>query len=61
MNAADIRHWQSEMGFTYDTAADALGVSRRTYARWVNGQVDAPCAIALACAALVAGIAPYSA
>lgn len=28
-----LRDWQARHGFTYDTAAAALGVSRRTYAR----------------------------
>ncbi len=26
------------MGYTYDTAAQALGVSRATYADWVTGR-----------------------
>ena len=29
----NLRDWQARHGFTYDTAAAALGVSRRTYAR----------------------------
>lgn len=28
-----LRDWQARHAFTYDTAAAALGVSRRTYAR----------------------------
>lgn len=56
MIAADLRHWQSEMGFTYDTAAEALGVSRRTYAAWVLGESKIPGTVPLACAALAKGL-----
>lgn len=59
MTPDDLRVWQSQMGYTYDTAAAALGVSRATYARYLQG--GAPLVVALACAALVAGIKPFSA
>ena len=66
MNADDLRFWQKEMGFTYDTAADALGISRATYANLVGGWSNTtkrPTRIdkrtALACAAIKAGIEPY--
>lgn len=32
----NLRDWQARHGFTYDTAAEALGVSRRTYARMLK-------------------------
>lgn len=32
----NLRTWQDRHGFTYDTAADALGISRRTYARYLK-------------------------
>lgn len=31
-----LHEWQSRHGFTCDTAADALGISRRTYARYLK-------------------------
>lgn len=48
--------WQKEMGFTYDSAAQSLGVSRATYARYIKD--GAPLSILLACAALKAGLKP---
>lgn len=32
MTPDDLRAWQKRMGFTYDTAAKALGIGRTTYA-----------------------------
>lgn len=64
MTPADLRSWQAAMGYTYDTAAAALGISRSTYADLVSGtsrttgkpieQLDRR--TALACAALAAGL-----
>jgi transcriptional regulator with XRE-family HTH domain len=54
MNA--LSNWQKEIGFTYDSAAQALGVSRATYARYLKD--GAPLSILLACAALKAGLKP---
>ena len=66
MTPADLRAWQARMGYTYDTAAQALGVSRSTYAEWVAGKsrttgkpVTPSRTVALACAALAAGLEPY--
>ena len=59
MTTSDLREWQNQMGYTYNTAAAALGVSRATYARYL--QNGAPLAIGLACAALAAGLSAYSA
>lgn len=60
MTPEDLRRWQTELGFTYDTAAVALGVSRRTWANWLSGFRPIPDAVDLACAALVEQLAPYS-
>lgn len=60
MTPDDLRRWQSEMGYIYDTAAQALGVGRRTYAAWLAGKARIPTSVDLACAALLAGIQPYS-
>ena len=66
MTPADLRAWQAHMGLTYDTAAAALGVSRSTYAEWVAGKsrttgkpVTPSRTVALACAALAAGLEPW--
>ncbi len=61
MTPADLRAWQSHMHMTYDTAAHALGVSRATYAAWVNGHTGISKITALACAALAAGLKPWGA
>jgi len=65
MTPADLRTWQAHMGLTYDTAAQALGVSRSTYAEWLAGKsrttgkpVAPSRAVALACAAISAGLRP---
>lgn len=66
MTPTDLRAWQTQMGYTYDTAAAALGVSRATYAGWLSGvsrttgaatEIDRR--TALACAALAAELGPW--
>jgi hypothetical protein len=47
------------MGLTYDTAAQSLGVARSTYALYVAPHGQPPRAVALACAALAAGLPPW--
>ena len=66
MTPADLRAWQAHMGYTYDTAAQALGVSRSSYADWVAGRsrttgkpITPSRTVALACAALAARLEPY--
>ena len=66
MTPADLRAWQAHMGYTYNTSAQALGVSRSTYAEWVAGKsrttgkpIKISRLVALACAALAAGLEPY--
>ena len=63
MTPDDLRAWQSKMGYTYDTGAAALGVSRGTYADWLAGRsrttgkpIKISRTVALACAALAAGM-----
>lgn len=63
MTPTDLAAWQAQMGYTYDTAADALGVNRSTYANWLMGtnrSTGKPTVIdrrtALACAAIAAGL-----
>jgi hypothetical protein len=61
MTPDDLRRWQAEMGYTYDTAARALGVGRRTYAAWIASTARIPAPVDLACAALIDHLEPYSA
>ena len=63
MTPADLRAWQAHMGYTYDTAAKALGVSRAAYADWIAGRsrttgkpIKISKLVALACAAIAAGL-----
>lgn len=51
----NLRTWQSRHSFTYDTAARALGVSRRTYARYLTSP-HLPRWLVLACMAIDAGL-----
>ncbi len=53
----------SHMGYTYDTAATSLGVSRGTYADWIAGTsrttgkpIKISKLVALACAAIAEGL-----
>ena len=66
MTPTDLRAWQAHMGYTYDTAAAALGVSRAAYADWIAGRsrttgkpIKISRLVALACAALAAGLDAY--
>ena len=66
MTPADFRAWHNAMGYTYDTGAAALDVSRGTYADWLTSRsrttgkpITISRTVALACAALAAGIDAY--
>ena len=68
MTPDDLRAWQAHMRYTYETAAQALGVSRGTYADWVAGRsrtsgkpIKISRMVALACAALAAGVGEWAA
>lgn len=52
MTADDLREWQARHGYTYDAAAEALGISRRTYAGHLAKSDDLPRMLELACACL---------
>ena len=60
MTSDDLRAWQHAMGYTYDTAAQALGVSRATFAAWLAGR-SIPGPVPWACAAKAAGLKPWTA
>jgi transcriptional regulator with XRE-family HTH domain len=59
MTPEALRTWQAKMGYTYETAAEALGMSRSGYAKMVLGQAAIDRRTALACAAILAGLEPY--
>lgn len=54
MTGDELRRWIEEMGFTWDTAADALGISRRTIGYYLSGELDIPKQVWLACMHLAA-------
>jgi len=48
MPAKDFRHWMDRHGLSLNTAADALGLSRRTIAYYVSGEQPVPKTVMLA-------------
>ena len=65
MTPADFRSWQARMGLTVRAAADLLGVAPSTVQAYRTGisrstgqPVAVPRVVALACAALAAGLGP---
>ena len=60
MTPADLRAWRAHMGYTQQQAAEALGVSLRTVKSWESGFAAPPAFLALACAALAAGLGSWS-
>lgn len=67
MTPDDLRAWQARMGYTYDSAAKALGVSRGTYADWIAGRsrntgkpIKISRIVGLACSALAGGVGVWS-
>ena len=59
MTPADLRAWQARMGYTYETAAKALGISRSGFQKLLSGANLIDKRTALACAAIAAGIETY--
>ncbi len=64
-NPQALRDWQARMGFTYATAAEALGISRSSYGALIAVDAGNPrntsridLRTALACAAIEHGIRP---
>lgn len=60
MTPADLRAWQAHMGLSQRDAAQALGVTHAAYSAWVLGKTPIDLRTALACAALAAGLGPWS-
>ena len=68
MTPADLRAWQAHMGISGREAARRLGVAPGTYQDWVTGTSRTPGKpiqisrlVALACAALAAGVGEWAA
>ena len=59
MTTDDLRAWQASMGYTYETAAEALGMSRSGFAKLLAGDHPIDKRTALACAAIAAGLGEW--
>lgn len=59
MTPADFARWRELMGLNRTQAAGALGISRNMPAKYEAGTAPIPITVALACAALIRGIAPW--
>lgn len=59
MTPADLKAWQQAMGYTYETAAEALGISRSGFQKLLSGANPIDKRTALACAAIAAGVPPW--
>ena len=59
MTPDDLRAWQAQMGYTYEKAAEALGISRSGFAKLLAGDHAIDKRTALACAAIAAAMEPY--
>ena len=60
MTPSDLRAWQAHMGYTYEAAAQALGISRSGFAKLLAGDHPIDRRTALACAALAAGLGEWA-
>ena len=56
MTPADLRAWKAHMGYTHETAAEALGISRSGFAKLLAGDHPIDKRTALACNALAVGM-----
>ena len=59
MTPADLRVWKAHMGYTHETAAEALGISRSGFAKLLAGDHPIDKRTALACAAIAAGLVEW--
>lgn len=59
MKPEEFTAWRERMGLNKIQAAAALGLSRNMPQRYEDGEAEIPLYVALACAALVRGIAPW--
>ena len=59
MTHTDLRAWKAHMGYTHETAAEALGISRSGFAKLLAGDHPIDKRTALACAAIAAGLVEW--
>jgi predicted transcriptional regulator len=59
MTAEEFAAWRKLMKVSKTKAAEMIGVSRNMPAKYEAGTVEVPLVVALACAALARGIAPW--
>jgi len=60
MKPEDFKVWRTSRDWTQQQAADALGVTRRSVIAWEDGTHPIKRHIALAMAAISAGLEPWS-
>lgn len=58
MISDDFKAWRRRLGITQQAAADALGTTRRAIVMWEAGDRPISRTLALACAAVEAGLPP---
>lgn len=58
MTPADFKNWRKGLSMTQQAAADELGVTKRTVQLYEAGDLAVTRTVALACAALSAGLRP---
>jgi plasmid maintenance system antidote protein VapI len=58
MTPASLEAWKERLGLNKTKTAAALGITRTTLDRYLNGESEIPEAIALACAAIAHGVPP---
>lgn len=61
MTPADLTQWRNALGITRADACARLGIAPNTYTAYQEGRTAIPQYIALACAAVLAGLEPYGA
>lgn len=58
MTPVDFKNWRKALAMTQQAAADELGVTKRTVQLYEAGDLVVTRTVALACAALSAGLRP---
>lgn len=56
MTPAELKSWRQSLGLSQKAAAEALGVSLRSYGYYESGQFLIPRTVELAAAAVAAGL-----
>lgn len=58
MNKENFKSWRKSLNLTQEEAATRLGMARRQVQKYETGDAEIPLSIALACAAIIAGLEP---